>query len=249
MNPLLPRLTTRSRALWLYVGGHIPLAQKQRIRRALLPLRLGVVRRTRPISDRGWGRGTPIDRPYIEDFLKRHAHEIRGRVLEVKDAGYTRRFGTAVSRSDVLDIDADNPNATIIGDLSQPLGFPSDAFDCLIVTQTLQYVPDLSAAIRSLHRMLRPGGVALVTVPCIAQVEPWLPVPDRWRLTPASGYEEFSSVFGAENTTVDGYGNVLAAVGFLAGLAAEELLDEDLQIASPEFTMIVAIRAEKGTSE
>ena len=234
-------------ALWLYIGGHIPLATKQRIRRALLPLRLGVLRHTKPISDRGWGRGIPIDRPYIEHFLQRHAAEIRGLVLEVKDSAYTRRFGTDVSRSDVLDIDAGNPNATIVGDLSQPLALPSDVFDCLIVTQTLQYVPDLSAAITSLHQMLRPGGVALVTVPCIAQVEPWLPVADRWRLTPASGYEIFAAVFGAENTTVQGYGNVLAAVGFLGGLAAEELPASDLHVTSPEFTMIVAIRAQKGS--
>ena len=165
--------------------------------------------------------------------------------MEVKDSAYTRRFGTGATSSDVVDIDADNHYATIVGDLSQPLGLPSAAFDCLIVTQTLQYVPDLTAAVSSLHRMLRPGGVALVTVPCIARVDPWLPVADRWRLTPASGHEVFAAVFGAENTTVEGYGNVLAAVAFLGGLAAEELPPSDLHVRSPEFTVIVAIRAQK----
>jgi SAM-dependent methyltransferase len=240
------RLTATSlRLLRSHVADHTSLATRQRVRRTLNPLRLGVLRHTAPISDRGWGRGTPIDRVYIESFLKRQAYDVRGRVLEVQDSAYTLRFGADVSQSDVLDIDADNPNATVVGDLSQPLGLPSDAFDCLIVTQTVQYVPHVSAAICAMHSMLRPRGVALVTVPGIAQVDFRLPVSDRWRMTPAACFEEFSAVFGAENTTVEAHGNVLAAVAYLSGLAAEELSERDLHVASPAFPVVVAIRAQK----
>ena len=239
---------TSLRALWSTAGGCVPLGTRQRIRRTLRPIRLGVLRNTTPISDRGWGRGTPIDRVYIESFLERQAHDVRGRVLEVKDSAYTLRFGTGVSSSDVLDIDAGNPRATLIGDLSQPLGLPADTFDCLIITQTLQYVSDVPAAIRALHRLLRPRGVALVTVPTIAQLDLGLPVADRWRMTPAGCLEQFASVFGSKNTTVEVRGNVLAAIAFLSGLAAEELRESDLQVASQAFPMIVAIRAQKAAS-
>ena len=47
----------------------------------------------------GFDRGQPIDRHYIEDFLRRHgswpgysAGDIRGVVMEVGDDVYTRRF-------------------------------------------------------------------------------------------------------------------------------------------------------------
>lgn len=56
-------------------------------------------------SDWGFSRGLPVDRPYIEAFLERHAADIRGRVLEVGDDSYTRRFGgERVTQRDVLDI-------------------------------------------------------------------------------------------------------------------------------------------------
>ena len=54
--------------------------------------------RTQPLS-RHWGfdRGTPVDRWYIERWLAGQARDIRGSVLEVKDSGYTTRFGAGVT--------------------------------------------------------------------------------------------------------------------------------------------------------
>ena len=40
----------------------------------------------------GYGRGNPVDRYYIEGFLARVAADGHGRVLEVGDHTYTRRF-------------------------------------------------------------------------------------------------------------------------------------------------------------
>src|SRR5262249_33949153 len=52
------------------------------------------LRTTRPISP-VWGldRGIPLDRHYIQSFLERHRVDVAGRVLEIKDPGYTRMFG------------------------------------------------------------------------------------------------------------------------------------------------------------
>src|SRR4029079_2796610 len=76
---------------------------------------LGDVRRTAPVArDWGYERGRPIDRHYIERFLETHAHDIHGAVLEVQEPDYTTRFGgDRVTRSDVLDLNAANPRATI----------------------------------------------------------------------------------------------------------------------------------------
>jgi hypothetical protein len=57
-------------------------------------VRFGNLRRVTPLSQEfGFDRGLPIDRYYIENFLAHHAEDIRGHVLEVRDATYTQRFG------------------------------------------------------------------------------------------------------------------------------------------------------------
>ncbi|MCM8832073.1 MAG: hypothetical protein NC918_07780 [Candidatus Omnitrophica bacterium] len=43
-------------------------------------------------------RGTPIDRAYIEDFLWKNRHLIKGVVCEIGEDTYIRRFGTGVQK-------------------------------------------------------------------------------------------------------------------------------------------------------
>ena len=149
-----------------------------RLRRLRYPARLGTLRRTSPLSDY-WGsdRGTPVDRYYIDNFIGEHGRDIHGRVLEIKDMQYTERFGCNVRRSDVLDVDPGNNAATIVADLAAADAVASNCFDCVILTQTLQLVYDTRAALTHVHRILRPGGVVLVTVPTMSQLasntKPW----------------------------------------------------------------------------
>ena len=138
------------------------------------------MRRFRPVSaDWGFDRGLPVDRWYVERFLRRFsaaegyaAGDVRGRVVEVGDDDYARMLtarsgpGTTI---DVLHVNAANPKATVVGDLVTGDGVPSEAFDCLICTQTLHVIYNLHAAVRTIHAALRPGGVALVTVPGITR--------------------------------------------------------------------------------
>src|SRR6266478_325221 len=136
----------------------LPLEQRhrvrQRLRRLARPAWLGTLRRTTPLSDHwGFDRGTPLDRYYIERFLEEHCQDIRGRVLEVRDSRYTDRYGTAVQRRDVLDIDPRNPNATIVVDLATADAIPPDQFDCFVLTQTLQFIYDTRAAVAHAHRI------------------------------------------------------------------------------------------------
>ena len=111
-------------------------------------VRMGDLDGIRPISlDFGFDRGTPIDRYYIERFLAENAADIRGRALEVGDAAYCQRFGTGVTHQDVLHVSASNPHATIIGDLASPGVLPENAFDCMVLTQTLHLIYDMRAAV------------------------------------------------------------------------------------------------------
>jgi SAM-dependent methyltransferase len=231
------------------LGARIPLGAKQQIRRRTNRLRLGMAHRTEPFSQWSRSRGTPIDRIYIEQFLAANRGAIRGRVLEVRDGQYTEQFGTGITQSDVLDIDPSNPRATIIGDLAAPEGLQATGFDCFILTQTLQYVSDPEQAIVNCCKLLRPGGVLLASVPTITRIDSGYDENiDRWRFTARACTDLFGAAFGAHNTTVAAHGNLLTAVAFLAGLAAEEFAEADLHQDVPDFQMLVTVRAEKSES-
>jgi glycosyltransferase involved in cell wall biosynthesis len=210
-------------------------------------LHLGSLRRTTPISDHfGFDRGLPVDRYYIEAFLAAHQHDVRGRVMEVADAGYTRRFGgDRVEHADVLHARAGNPDATLVGDLCTGEGIPESAFDCIILTQVLPFVWDPAAAIATARRALRPGGVLLVTAPGISQIsrydaDRW---GDYWRFTSQSLRRLFEQEFPADHVTLVTYGNVLSATAFLHGVAAHELQRRELDDAHPDYEVITGVRA------
>jgi SAM-dependent methyltransferase len=208
--------------------------------------RLGDFAGGQPASqDFGWDRGAPVDRYYIERFLEQHRADIAGRVLEVGDDAYSRRYGgERVSRQDILHVHAGNPLATLIGDLADPQALPEGAFDCVVLTQTLHLVFDLEGAVQNLHRALKPGGVALVTVPGLSQIDrgewgdSWY-----WSIMPAAARRLFGTVFGPENVTVGARGNVYAAATFLAGLAQAEIDRRKLEPADPAYPVVVTIRA------
>jgi SAM-dependent methyltransferase len=219
---------------------------RQGLRRLLRPARLGVLHRTRPLSDFwGFDRGTPVDRHYIESFLAGHREDVRGRVLEVQDSLYTDRFGTAVERRDVLDVDAKNPRATIVADLAAADTVPSGLFDCFILTQTLHLIYDTRAALGHARRLLRPGGVLLATLPAVSRVTRGAAASDYWRFTPASAAALFGEAFGPGSVSVHSYGNVLTAVAFLSGMAREELSARELETRDEHFPVVIAVRAVK----
>lgn len=215
------------------------------------PLDLGALRRTTPI-DPNWGfeRGTPIDRVYVETFVGGHAEDIRGRVLEIAAPDYTTRFGRDVEHVDILMASEGSPRATIVGDLADAPHIPSDAFDCAIVTQTLQFVWDVRAALATLHRVLAPGGVLLATVPGITKISP--PEDEQfgewWHFTARSAHRLAEEAFGPANVEVRSFGNVLSAAGFLYGLAASDLRPEELDAHDRLYEVTVGVRAVKRTA-
>jgi SAM-dependent methyltransferase len=191
------------------------------------PLRFGSFRSLQPITHSfGFEGGTCIDRYYIEGFLSQHAEDIRGHVLEIGDDAYTKHLGVdKVTRSDVLNFTADNPKATIIADLTNADHLPSDTFDCIICIQTLQYIYEVKAAVLTMHRLLKTGGVLLATFPSIAHIsrydlEHW---GEYWRFTSMAAKRLFGEAFSPASIEVFPYGNVLTAMAFLHGVPAEKV--------------------------
>ena len=209
----------------------------------------GNLRRLEPVSRIfGLDRGLCIDRYYIESFLARHAGDIQGRVLELADNDYTLKFGGArVTRSDILHLTPDNPRATIVADLTAANAIPSETFDSIVCTQTLQFIFDVRAALKTLYRILKPKGTLLATFPGISQIsrydmERW---GEYWRFTSLSARRLFEEIFPASRVEVEAHGNVLTAVAFLHGIASEELRCEEMDHCDPDYEILITVRAIK----
>lgn len=206
--------------------------------------RVGALRR-----NWGFGHGLPVDRHYIEGFLGRNAERVRGHVLEIGDDTYTRRFGgDRVTGVDILLGPPGGVDATIVADLGDAPHIPDASFDTIVCTQTLQFVYDIRPAVATLHRILKPGGTALVTLPGITRIarSEMDRFGDYWRITSRAAERMFGDVFGADHIEVWAGGNALAAVAFLHGVTAQELTREELDTPHPDFEVIVAIRATRG---
>jgi SAM-dependent methyltransferase len=215
-------------------------------------VRFGALRRLEPLS-RNWGedRGGPLDRHYMEQFLAAHRADIAGRVLEIGDADQIRAWGDPgrVTHIDVMNLKPGHPETTIVGDLAACDEVPSNSFDCVVLIQTLQLIWDVRAAVRHVHRILKPGGVVLASGPGITPVnrgdsdswgDYWC-----WNFTALSMRRLFSEAFGERNVDVKSYGNVLAAAAFLYGMGRGDLRAAELDARDPDYEMLLSVRAVK----
>lgn len=202
-----------------------------------------------PISHNfGVDLGTALDRYYIEKFLYQNSDCIKGICLEVAESTYTKKFGTdKVTQADILHIDSEFNDATIIGDLSTGKGIPETRFDCMILTQTFQFIYDYQQAIINSYKALTKNGVLLSTFPGISQIarydmDNW---GEYWRFTNLSAKMIFENVFGEGNVEISVYGNVKTACAFLQGIPLECMRKRDLKYFDRNFEVIIGVKAIK----
>ena len=206
------------------------------------------LRSVKPVSEQfGLDRGTPIDRYYIEKFLQSNAAHIKGNVLEIAENTYSKKFGTGVTAFEILHYNNENPQATIIGDLTDTATLPADKVDCFICTQTFQFIYNFKDAIRGARHLLKKDGVILATFAGISQIsrydmDRW---GEYWRFTTLSAAKAFVEEFGIGKVQVDYYGNVLSAVAFLEGISAEELTPEELDYKDKNYELLITLVARK----
>jgi len=205
--------------------------------------------RTKPISAKfGFDRGTPIDRYYIEKFLRNNAELIQGKVLEISENTYSKKYGKGITSFEILHYDTSNKKATIIGDLTDCTTLPENIIDCFICTQTYNFIYDIKKAIAGSHYLLKSNRVLLATVSGISQIsrydmDRW---GDFWRFTDLSSKLLFEECFGQGNVEIETFGNVLAAKCFLDGLAVEDLPDRTLlDVVDTDYPITLGIKAVK----
>jgi hypothetical protein len=64
-----------------------------------------------------------------------------------------------------------------------------------------------------------------------------------WSLSSTALRRLLGGAFGDDQVCVNAYGNVLAAVAFLYGLAESELRPAELDVHDPQYPVVVAARA------
>ena len=197
-----------------------------------------------PISRQfGTERGTPVDRRYIEDFLKVNRNYITGDVLEVEDSFYTNKYGTNVSSAYVLDVSSDASGITFNANLETGEGIKDSIADCFILTQTLMYIFDLATAVDSIYRLLKSGGTALITCSGISQNS--RRCMDDYGCIYNFNADALRRLFGDkerfEILDVGSYGNVKTVTAHIAGLCVEDLDVEDFQYNDKYYPLIAYI--------
>jgi SAM-dependent methyltransferase len=118
----------------------------------------------------------------------RHAFEAarRGAAVVALDAGadeVAQVRATLGAMIETGEIDPAHPATAVQGD-ALALPFADGTFDRVIASEVLEHIPDDSAAMRELARVLRPGGAMAVTVPrCVPEAINWA-LSDEYHDTP-----------------------------------------------------------------
>ena len=100
-------------------------------------------------------------------FLERHTDLFDGRPRRVlhfaPEAGIRTRLGE-VKHLDYVTVDIEEGRADVAADV-QALPFADGEFDVILCVHVLEHIPDDRRALAELHRVLRPGGWAILQVP------------------------------------------------------------------------------------
>jgi SAM-dependent methyltransferase len=188
----------------------------------------------------GWESGTPVGRYYVEQFLRRNSHLVQGRCLEFGSPRYKSFFPLA-GAYEVVSI-SEAPGVDHVCDIHDIGSMPEGVFDSIICTQVFEHLAFPERAAASLLRLLKPGGVALVTAPFINPVH-YEPT-DYRRFTP-DGLRLVLESAGLVVEEVDFGGNSLVGTGSLLGMVQEDFTLGELERKDPVYPYNVLIRARR----
>lgn len=107
-----------------------------------------------------------LHRNMLEKRLQRNRHLVSGRILDIgsRDRRYDHIFeGDVVA----IDIQEDPSKRIEFGDVQVGLPYADHSFDSVICIEVFEYLDKYDAALTEIHRVMRPGAIAVISVPFI----------------------------------------------------------------------------------
>jgi SAM-dependent methyltransferase len=191
--------------------------------------------------DRQNHRGGAIDRVYIDRFIRKNLQSAGGRILECGGERYKKFIVPRQCLSyDMVDIEPLKKGITLTADLQKMDSVKRNHFDVVICTQVLQYVASPTDALGELHRILRVGGMLLLSVPFIER--DYSDLSDRWRFSKRCVRDLLKAFRRVE---IMSGGNLTSSICYLVGLGQHDVSPHDLESRDPDLYQVVMARAIK----
>jgi SAM-dependent methyltransferase len=181
---------------------------------------------------------------YMRLYLERNTNLLidRLRVLHVAPERIFEEWLGSQPNLDYVSTDLERPRAMVKADITD-LPFPDDSFDVILCSHVLEHVVDDRKAMRELHRVLRPGGWAVVLVPIdFSRAEtfedPTVVAPaDRQRLF---GQDDHVRVYGRDFTArLEEAGFTVRVEDFTRELGESEIQRYGLRPRKPDLHLCV----------
>ena len=98
----------------------------------------------------------------MDEQIKKYGHYIKGKVLDVGTGSFSRYVDFFECQEYIkMDI-KEGKNVDVVG-RAENIPFSNETFDSLVCTQVLGDIKNPSQAIKEFYRVLKPGGVVLLT--------------------------------------------------------------------------------------
>jgi len=123
-----------------------------------------------------------IERYLLEKSIAKHAHYLKGRMLDVGSSGKSRYLNLFKNITDYVSLDYDSEfKPDIVSDAQSMPMIPNSSFDSIFCGLVLDDLPHPEKAIKEFNRVLRIDGNLMITVPALNIGAKDL---NYWRFTP-----------------------------------------------------------------
>ncbi len=212
---------------------------QKKLKRIKQPLDINLLNGYPIERDFGSNRGKPLDRYYIEEFIEKNRSIIRGKVLEIGDDRYSKKY---LDNSQINVLRGKN-NRNYINHEGDLLDFNSlksiGKFDTLILTNVINFIYEYDIAIKNIAKLITKDGKCLFSVSGLSGLskfdnERW---GDYWRFSEKSLYLSLKKHF--HNVEIDYFGNASVAAASILGIVTEDLPESTLKIKDYDYPVII----------